>query len=163
MGHKVMHERIIQAPLEEKRLYSEEKRKAHYKEVLKWISDADIVVGEVSYPSTLNIGHEIRLAIEKGKPVICLYSKDKESIFFEGIQSDRFVYELYDEQNLESILRTAIQFAQDQSDSRFNFFISPKHIAFLDTVSRERRIPKSVYLRELIEQDKHKNVEFTED
>lgn len=160
MGHKVIYERIIQAPLEEKRLYPEEQRKAHYKEVVKWISDAEIVVGEVSYPSSINIGHEIRLALEKGKPVICLYAKDKESIFFEGIQSDRFVYEEYDEESLERILQSAIQFAQDQSDTRFNFFVFPQHVAYLDEVSRRRKIPKSVYLRELIEQDKRKNKDY---
>ena len=37
---------------------------------MKNISKADIVVVEISFPSTVNVGHELSLAMEKGKPVV---------------------------------------------------------------------------------------------
>lgn len=160
LGHKVIHEHITKTSLEDILGSSVEDRKAHYKKVMSWINKVDLVVAELSFPSTLNVGHEVSLALEKSKPVIGLYVPERDSAFFEGIQSDRFVYEEYDEENLERILQSAIQFAQDQSDTRFNFFVFPQHVAYLDEVSRKRKIPKSVYLRELIEQDKRKNKDY---
>jgi hypothetical protein len=163
LGHKVIHEHITSVSLDDKKHYSAEKRKEHYRQVIKWITEADMVVAEVSYPSTINVGHEVSIALEKSKPVLGLYTKEKESTFFEGIQSDKFLYEEYDDQNLKEVLKSAIQYAQDQSDTRFNFFIFPKHVNYLDEISRKRKIPKSVYLRELIERDKRKNRDYTEE
>lgn len=160
LGHKVVHEHITKTSLAEILSSGAEERKAHYKKVMNWINSADLIVAELSFPSTINVGHEVTLALEKGKSVIGLYVPERDSAFFEGIQSDRFVYEEYDEENLEKILQSAIQFAQDQSDTRFNFFVFPQHVAYLDEVSRNRKIPKSVFLRELIEQDKRKNKDY---
>ena len=39
-----------------------------YKKMLDMIDKADFSVFEASFPSTLHIGHEITLAIDKGKP-----------------------------------------------------------------------------------------------
>ena len=40
---------------------------------LKWIVESDVVVAEVTVPS-LGVGYELGRAIEKGKPVLCLFN-----------------------------------------------------------------------------------------
>jgi len=54
--------------------------RSNYHQVLKWISAADLVVPEISFPSGLDVGHQITIALERGKPVICLYLRRKVSI-----------------------------------------------------------------------------------
>ena len=39
---------------------------------VKWIEECDVMVAEVSTPST-GVGYEYGLAIQLGKPVLCLY------------------------------------------------------------------------------------------
>jgi len=40
---------------------------------IKWLSEADVVIAEVSTPS-LGVGYEIGRAVEAGKPILCLYN-----------------------------------------------------------------------------------------
>ncbi|MBN2413657.1 nucleoside 2-deoxyribosyltransferase [candidate division KSB1 bacterium] len=42
---------------------------------IKWIDECHAVIAEVSNPS-LGVGYEICHALNKGKPVLCLYDKD---------------------------------------------------------------------------------------
>ncbi len=159
-GHNVVHDHITDyTPDDFGSLVSQtdENKKQYYSKVLKWISKADLVVAELSFPSTLNVGHEVTMALSKGKPVVGLYFKDQESFFFEGIQSDKFVYESYTAETLAETLEQALEYAQEISDTRFNFFISPSLSHYLDWVSQTKKIPRSVYLRQLIEEDREQN------
>lgn len=160
-GHKVLHEHITNVTLGQ--VYAantDSERISYYRKVQQWIAKADIVVAEMSFPSTVNIGHEVSMALEKGKAVIGLYVKGKESLFLRGVQADRFLYEQYDVESLPAILKSAIDYAQDQSDTRFNFFISPSLLQYLDWISQSKKIPRSVYLRMLIEHDRENNDEY---
>jgi 2'-deoxynucleoside 5'-phosphate N-hydrolase len=40
---------------------------------LRWLSEADVVIAEVSTPS-LGVGYEIGRAVEAGKPILCMYN-----------------------------------------------------------------------------------------
>lgn len=40
---------------------------------LKWLLESDIIIAEVSTPS-LGVGYEIGMAVEAGKPILCLYN-----------------------------------------------------------------------------------------
>ena len=44
---------------------------------LGWILESDVLVAEVTGPS-LGVGYEIGRAIERGKPVLCLYDAGSE-------------------------------------------------------------------------------------
>ena len=127
-----------------------------YKQVLKWIANNDIVVAETSHPS-LGVGHEISVALERGKPVIVLYTEGHAPHFLEGLETDKLIIEKYTPDNVEKILANAIDFAISQADTRFNFFISPKQVSYLDYIAKTKKIPRSVYLRNLIEMDREKN------
>jgi len=133
-----------------------------YKKAVRWITQSDIVVVEASFPSTLNIGHEITLALEKGKPVIMFYKKGFETFFLSGLNSEKLFLIEYNDNNLEQLVKDTLDYAKDQSDTRFNFFISPSLSHYLDWISQHKKIPRSVYLRQLIENDREKNKEYFE-
>jgi hypothetical protein len=141
---------------------TDQQRVDYYKQVIKWIDKCDLVVVEASFPSTLSIGHEISLAIEKGKPVVVLYEDQKEPTFMLGLQNDKLVWVKYEKGNLNKLLADAIEDAKKKSDVRFNFFVSPKILSYLDWVAKKRMIPRSVFLRDLIEKEMRKDKEFKE-
>jgi hypothetical protein len=161
--HQVQHDHITQTNLDQVLGKDDAERLTYYKKALKWISQADVVVVEASFPSTLNIGHEVTLSLEKGKPVVMLYKQGFDSVFMHGLNSEKLFLVEYTEENLEQLLKDTVEYARDQSDTRFNFFISPRHVAYLDWVAQTKKIPRSVYLRHLLEKDRDKNLtEYTE-
>ncbi len=160
LGHDVIHEHITAQSLSVIKVQDDDERAKHYKKTLKRITESDLVVVEASFPSTLNIGHEISLALEKGKPVIGLYKKGYDSLFLSASTAEKLYLVEYTDEDLKEMLTAAIDYAKDQSDTRFNFFISPRHVQFLDWVARTKKIPRSVYLRRLIEADRGKHKEY---
>ena len=139
-----------------------EERVDYYKKVLKWIDKSDFIVAEASFPSTLSIGHEITLASEKSKPVIVLYMEGFEPTFLMGLKDDKVLWVKYNKDNLQKVLTEAIEEAKGRQDVRFNFFVSPKILTYLDWVAKKRMIPRSVFLRDLIEHEMKKDKEFKE-
>lgn len=160
LGHKVVYEPLEEDARQQQEAMSAEERQAYYRRFLQQVSKCDMVVAEVSYPSSINIGYRISIALEKNKPVLGLHTKGKASPFLDGNGSERFLYEEYTSATLKKTIERALNFAEQHSDARFNFFLSPRHINFLDFISRKRRIPKSVYLRELIERDRLANHDY---
>lgn len=157
LGHSVQHQHITGKSMDNLKVQTDEEHHEHYKRVLKWISNADVTVVEASFPSTLNIGHEISLALERGKPVIVLYKKGQKSYFLDASESDKLIALEYDDVNLEELVSEGLDYAKDQADTRFNFFISPRHVSYLDWIAKTKRVPRSVYLRGLIKTDMEKN------
>jgi hypothetical protein len=43
-----------------------------YERDVRWIEDSDAMIAEISTPS-LGVGYEIGYALQRGKPVLCLY------------------------------------------------------------------------------------------
>ena len=137
-------------------------REKWYKESIREVQKADLVIVEISYPSTANVGHELTYALEIGKPVVALYHKGKEPVFLRGREDEKLLLFEYTENDLESVLDSALEYATDIQDVRFNFFISPAIGRYLDWVSKKRRLPRAVYLRRLIEEDMRANKEYGE-
>lgn len=159
-GHTVQADHILKNDLSGIKTQSDNELKEYYKRAVKWITDAEVVVVEASFPSTLNIGHEISLSLEKGKPVLILYKEGFSSLFLSGSDSERLLFVEYTETDLEEALISGIDFAKDQADTRFNFFISPGHATYLDWIAQHRRIPRSVYLRQLIKRDMEQSKDY---
>ncbi|MGD9129281.1 MAG: hypothetical protein PVJ09_02230 [Candidatus Woesebacteria bacterium] len=164
LGHENINE-LIQAEQSKKfrqKFYNgkhDEKIK-HYKRTINKIKKADVVVLELSVHS-LSMGFLLHKALESGTPVIALYHKGFEPHYIMGVENDKLqVLEYSDKDDLKELLKYALNYASDQQDTRFNFFISPKHQNYLDWISRNKRIPRSVYLRDLIESDMNSNEEF---
>lgn len=136
-----------------------QKKKA--REIEKYIKKAEIVVFEATHPD-INIGYEISLALNLLKSVIVLHKKESEVILrsLSSIQSDKLQVLSYDDDSLTEVLEEALLTARDALDVRFNFFISPAIAAYLDWMAKIKKIPRSVYLRSLIESQILENEEY---
>lgn len=160
----VVSEHILSTSISDiKKQTVEEYRDYYSRKFLKSMKTADIVVAEVSFPSTINVGHEITRAIDFEKPVLALYSKGNSPMFLEGLQSDKFIlaeYDLNDLDSLQKIVKSNIKKLLKNRDIRFNFFISPEIVRYLDWVAKVKRVPRSVYLRDLIEDDMKKHKDY---
>jgi hypothetical protein len=132
----------------------------YYRKLQKWIKSADICVFEVSFPS-LGVGYEVSLALQLNKPVIALHTSGHKPHILEGIADDRMQLLEYELEYLDDVLVDALEYASEQQDTRFNFFISPKHQAYLDWVAQHRKIPRAVFLRRLINDRIKKDPEFS--
>ncbi|HGJ64551.1 TPA: hypothetical protein ENS27_04085 [bacterium] len=142
---------------------STEEMKKNYKEMVEGIKKADIVVFEASMHS-LAIGYLLNLTLENGKPAVVLYSDNTVAPFlFENIQNDKLVVASYNINNVKKVLKEMLDVAGDQIDVRFNFFVSSKIVTYLDWIARQKKLPRAVYLRRLIEEDMKKNKDFLEE
>jgi len=120
LGHTVIADHILKKSLTQV-LYQEkpEEHEAYYKSMIKNISSSDLLVAEVSFPSTVHVGHELTLALEKDKPVLALFIKGKRPVLFWGITSDKFYATEYELGDLKKTLKDAIEYLTEQMDTRF--------------------------------------------
>jgi len=139
--------------------YSHEERVALYEQAIRDLKRSDVILLEVSTHS-LSMGYLMQTALNLGKPVIALYSKDHKPAFAAGIEDDKLQVIEYSKNNLTEVIEESIEFAQSKMDVRFNFFISPAIGNYLDWISKEKKIPRSVYLRSLIEKDMNNSDEY---
>lgn len=140
-------------------LETHEKNLELYKTAINCIKSCDVLVLEVSTHS-ISMGFLMQQALSIGKPVVALYLKGNKPVFAAGIENDKLQLIEYSDDNLESELESSLKLAQENMDVRFNFFISPSIGRYLDWISKEKKIPRSVYLRALIEQEMRENTEF---
>jgi hypothetical protein len=133
-----------------------------YKEVTQHVRSADTIFVEISYPSTVNVGHILTSALDSGKPVVALYKSGREPFFLRGRVDDKLILLEYNDKDIKEVVANALDYVASAQDVRFNFFISPEIGRFLDWISKKKRLPRAVYLRKLIEEDMHGNKEFSE-
>lgn len=133
-----------------------------YKEVIQHVRAADTIFVEISYPSTVNVGHILTYALDTGKPVVALYKSGREPFFLRGRVDDKLILLEYTDKDIKEVVDNALEYASSAQDVRFNFFISPEIGRFLDWISKKKRLPRAVYLRKLIEEDMRSNKEFSE-
>lgn len=139
--------------------YSDTESVELYKRTVASMNRCDIVLLEVSKHS-LTMGYLIQRSLELGKPVIALHVNGKAPVFVSGIQEDKLQVVEYDLNSLDKVLNSAIIYASELMDTRFNFFISPKIGNYLDWVAKKKKLPRAVYLRRLIEEDMKQNEEY---
>lgn len=130
-----------------------------FDQVERSIKTADICIFETTVPS-LGLGHVTYMALSLGKPVIALYQGDNAPMLLSEIDDSRVQVMSYTPDTIKEILEQTIDYAKDQADTRFNFFISPGHATYLDWISQHRRVPRSVYLRNLIKRDMENNNDY---
>ena len=150
-NHKIIYEHIIDSKMEEVDLQTEEKRKVFHQKLKNWIMEADCVVVETSFPS-ISVGFEISLALNLGKRVLILYTKDAPTLL-SSYENERLICSKYRYEDLKETLDEFINYVRGKSEHRFTFFINSRIAHFLEQISRKKRIPKSVYIRSLIEKE----------
>lgn len=161
MGHTVKADHIIGTASEKLETLSLRERTDYHRKMSKAISSCDVMVCEVSFPSTITVGHEVTLALDKGMPVVALHQPGKEPGVLQGLHSDRFMLLEYIPSEVSEVLEYSLEDVAEKIDIRYNFFISPKMVRFLDYIAKETKTPRAVFLRQLIEKDMKVN-EFEE-
>lgn len=127
-----------------------------YERKIKNLQSADICIFDCTLPS-LSIGYLIQKALDFNKPTIILYYGENTPQFISGIEEDKLIVKKYDEKNLEKIVEEAIESAKHLQDKRFNFFISPNLLNYLEKASKTQGITKSTFIRNLILAHRKKN------
>lgn len=156
LGHQHLDDEIF--TLNRAKYYSELEttgKESHiklYQKKILAIQTADVCVFEVSLNS-LSIGYQIEKSLYYHKPTIILYLEDSIPYFFDGIDHEKLILRSYKENSLPSVLKQAFVDAQHKKEQRFNFFISPALINYLDESAKKLGMTKSVYIRTLIEED----------
>ncbi len=148
-NHQVACEHIINSTEAQINLQTKENREQFHKKLRKWIMEADCMIVEASFPS-ISVGFEISLALSFGKPVLILYTTEMPTLF-KSYNDEKLICEEYKLSELKDIIEDFLTFAEGKNEHRFTFFIDSKIANFLDEISRKKKLPKSVYLRQLIE------------
>lgn len=158
MGHTVIHSDVL---LEDESVVSQpsEVAIANQKKLSKWKKQADVVLVEASTPS-FGVGQEITEALSDNKQVVVLYAGKAKPHVLVSQNQEAIYFAEYSKETLPKVLEDYIEYARSNSDTRFNFFISPQIGYYLDWVSRKRKLPRAVYLRRLIEEEMKHNTEF---
>lgn len=156
-GHSIIADHIMGISEKEIGMKTREDRLKFHTKIERWIHSCDALIAETSFPS-ISVGYEISLALRVGKPVLVLYSEGEPPSLLAHHRDEKILCEKYTSSTLPEILEDFIGYVGGKTDLRFTFFITPKIAGFLDQVSRSEHLPKSVYLRKLIEHDMEKRV-----
>ncbi|OGG10036.1 hypothetical protein A2154_04355 [Candidatus Gottesmanbacteria bacterium RBG_16_43_7] len=146
----VRAEHILEATETTIRIKNKDQRLAFMDQLESWITASDFLVAETTFPS-ISVGYEISIALHRGKPVLILYNEGEPPSLIVYHHEDKVVSEKYTPETLPGIIADFVNFVRGASDIRFTFFITPQIAAFLKKVAKIQKIPKSVYLRKLIE------------
>ncbi|MBP7875710.1 hypothetical protein KA012_01815 [Candidatus Woesebacteria bacterium] len=155
-GHKVLSHGILDKNHKFYTDQTEEEALAAHKYLTKLKKQADIILLEVTNQS-IGIGQEIATSLTLNKPVIALYQKGFHPHILRDDGGDLLLLNSYTADILPQVVADSIDYAGTHQDVRFNFFISPTIGNYLDELSKEKKIPRSVYLRSLIEADMRKS------
>lgn len=141
--------------------YTEESLQNLYTEATRALTEADIVILELSIHSFTQ-GFLVKKALDQGKPVIGLYHDSAKVAFALGIDDDNFQIYEYNLQTLAQVLKDALEYAQEKSDIRFNMMISSKLNNYLKWVSRDKKTSRAAFVRSLIQKHLENNDDFKE-
>lgn len=159
LGNKMVSDHVMKNNFESVAAQDKDQAVGSYAKLINWIKKADVFVAEVSTQS-LSVGHEITEAMNMSKPVILLYTGDRRPSMLFGSGYEKLQLIKYERDNVRRLLGSAIEEAKKHADVRFNFFVSPKILAYLDWVAKNKMIPRSVFLRDLIEKEMRKEKAF---
>ena len=159
MDHRVIADHILGKTAKMLDSQSEEEKLAVERKLIAWKNQADLIVAEVSYPS-FGVGQELEYALTRDKPVIALHLKNRKPHLLLAVGGEYLQIAEYTLEDLKRTLSEYIDYAKEYADTRFNFFISSEIDTFLDWVSKKRKIPRAVFLRQLIEEDMRKNQRY---
>jgi len=163
-GHDLVTDHSVVRTMQDLERETPEEAELYAKKMTQWMKRADAVVVETTVP-VLGAGYEIAVALQLGKPVVVLYrpAADNSPHVLKGAASDKLQVNSYSDKTLEEVLTLALEYANEQVDTRFNFFVSPAIVNYLDWVSKKKRLPRAVYLRRLIEKDMNENKQYNEE
>lgn len=161
LGHEMVTKHSIERDLSDVEKEVPGEAELYAQKMKNWIKKADVVVVETTQP-LLGAGYEIAFALNLSKPVIVLYraAPGNTPHVLKGMENEKLQVLSYTDKTLEETLKLALESVQGLVDARFNFIAPSFILEYLDWIARHKNLPRSVYLRNLIEQDMKKNKEF---
>jgi hypothetical protein len=163
-GHKIKADHVLNEEQGLSAAVVDDEYFKNFKNIISSLKKADAVFVELSKNST-TVGYILAQAIAFGKPVVIFYAGNEEPNIFKALEmtSEKLTVVRYkDLAELDMEVPAMIDFVNETQDTRFNFFVSPPIASYLDWVSKYRRVPRSVFLRRLIDEDMAKNQEYDE-
>ncbi len=152
LGIEPIADHILNVEEADIHLQTKEKRLNFHKQLEDWINSCDFMIAETSFPS-ISVGYEISMALDRNKPILLLYSTGDPPSLFAYHESQKIICEKYTLLTLESIIAEFLNYIRSTEDARFTFYLTSKQAKHLDTQGKKQHIPKSVYLRRLIDED----------
>ena len=135
------------------RLLRREERQAFHSNLESWIKECDFMVANVSFPS-ISVGYEIAMALHQNKPVLVLHALGtKAPNLLADYKNDQVICEAYTQHTIAELIDEFIRYAKSRVEMRFTFFITPRIAAHLEEMAQKKHMPKSVYLRDLLERE----------
>ncbi len=125
----------------------------HSEAIRKGILISDAIIIEASHED-FQLGYEAAFAVENKKHLLCLsvnenFSEKMKCRYLEGAK--------YNEYNIEELVENFINYVKkEQLSERFNLFIAPTQLSYIEKKSKEEKINKSEYIRKLIDEDRKK-------
>ncbi len=133
--------------------WTAEKRNEYFNTFYKKLGKCDIVIAECTFPS-VHVGFEISNAIQQGKEIIMLKSKDAlpDVLISDqlNLHKNIYIYE-YTEETLFKILKEALVCNPIQKYKKYNVLFPTEMVNKLNIISKKKNLPKSVYIRQLVE------------
>lgn len=157
-GHEIVYDHIVGSTEDSINKGSKEDVVRFYSEMETWIKNCDFMIADTSYPS-VSVGYEIALALRLGKPVLVFYGAGGPPSLLSHNRDERLVSERYTADTYKDSIDSFMHYISTKSDQRFTFFITPEIAAYLDDIVLKDKLPKSVYIRQLIERDMRSAVE----
>lgn len=155
-GCDVISDHIINSAESKIRMETKVERVKFHEQLNRWINSCDCVVVETSFPS-ISVGYEISLALHRGKPVLLLYNNGNPPSLLAHHEDEKLICEKYSLSTLQDIIIDFLNYVQGNEDSRFTFYITSEIASFLEEVAKGEKLPKAVYLRQLIEREMKKS------
>ena len=151
-GHTLVHS--MDTSLDSLILLNYVERERKFYDFFQELEQCDVVIGECSIQSTY-VGFGLAYLRQKGKPIIIISQKGsggqyatKGEVYSE---MENMMVTEYEPFNMLSIIDDAISFMQERLDKRFTMIFPANLMAKLESMSKKKRLPKAVYIRQLLE------------
>lgn len=157
-GFELITSHSITRTIEDINQESEEESTLYTRRMYDWIKQADIVLVEAT-KSVFGAGFEIAVSLQLGKPVIVLFQPrdDNQPHVLKGVSSDRLQVIDYNEETLKEVLKLSLDYAAEQRNVRFTFFIPPDIQQYLNWITKTTKRSRAEYIRGFIEEEMKKN------
>lgn len=154
LGHEVVHS--LDTTIEKLLPLSYPEREAIFVHFYQELENCDLIFAECSLQST-QVGFGLAQLRAKGKPIVLLSIKGAAGELapkgdtysnVENAMVSEYTYE-----TLSEVLNEALDFMESRIDKRFTIIFPGHLLAKLEEVARKKKLPKAVYIRQLIEKE----------
>lgn len=154
LGHQVVHH--MDVSLEKVLPLSYADRQDLFMKFYEQLAECDLVFVETSIQST-QVGFGLAYLRLKGRPTVILSQGDITNQFFPkgDVYSnwDNMMAYQYNKANIKEVVDDALSYMQPHIEKRFTIIFPAHLLAKVEGKAQKLAMPKSVYIRQLIEKD----------